>query len=472
MPTRLRYGALAGLVLLVVSCQTAITRDTLRPVPEHAPRADKPANLRGTGPAAARLTGQDQIAIASEVVRIFYRPLMAQARWIDPRPLAHERTQLADSAAAPNPDRAIAIAEATGLRRVCPMIDTYQQCEGRSGGVLRFSPAYGVGNAGADSALLYVRYTPRSYGTASEMEFFLTRRDSAWMVTSRRSLSLDVPRGVSPSDVVDTKHAAEQLLAADSAFGAAASNQDLVSALSNLFVANVVMQTPTGHARGREAAVAALEDNPANRRSRISWTPIGGGTSSSGQDGFTYGYVTVTQPDGQVAPGKYVAYWVLRPGGWRIAAYRRVLRPAGQVRMSRDPLSIATRALPSGDSAAIRRFADELTSAERAFSADAQVMGLGPAFAKWGSPDAVNVGGPRSPEFVRGAAAIGAHVGSGVDSATTIQWGPNEVIVAATGDLGVSIGTIRITRGETREVPFFTIWKRAWPSDPWRYVAE
>jgi hypothetical protein len=43
----------------------------------------------------------------------------------------------------------------------------------------------------------------------------------------------------------------------------------------------------------------------------------------------------------------------------------------------------------------------------------------------------------------------------------------------------VSIGTIRIATpasagraAETREVPFFTIWKRAYPSDPWRYVAE
>lgn len=467
--SRLLFGISLG---SLAACQTAVSRETLRPIPEHAARTDKPATLRGTPQGAARLGQADQVAIISQVVRVFYRPLMAQARWIDPRPLAHERTRAADSAAMADPDRAIAIAEATGLRRVCPLVETYRQCEGRDGGVLRFSPAYAVGSAGRDSALVYVRYTPRSYGVPSEMEFFMTRRDSAWEIISRRSLSLDVAQGTSRSDVVDTRQAAEDLLAADQAYGRSAANTDLVTALSNLFVSNVVMQSPGGHVRGKEAAIASLEANPDNRKSRITWTPIGGGTSSGGQDGFTYGYVTVTLPDGQQSAGKYVAYWVLRPAGWRIAVYRRVPRPPGNVDLARQPLSIATRALPAGDAETVKRYADELSAAEHAFSRDAQRMGLGPAFAKWGSPDAVNMGGPRNAEFVRGAPAIAATVAAGIDSTTRIEWAPQEVIVATTGDLGVSIGTIRITSGETREVPFFTIWRRGWPSEPWRYIAE
>jgi hypothetical protein len=459
-------------LLLCTACQTAVTRETLRPIPEHAPRTDKPANLRGTAQGAMRLGEPDQIAIVSQIVRVFYRPLMTQVRWIDPRPLAHERTILADSTVVPDPDRAIAIAEATGLRRVCPMLESYRQCDGRDGGILRFSPAYVVGAAGRDSALVYVRYTPKSYGVASEMEFFMTRRDSLWEITSRRSLSLDMAQGTRASDVVDTKQAAEELLAADRAYGQAAGSTDLVTALGNLFVSNVVMQSPAGHVRGREAAIAALESNADNKRSRITWTPLGGGTSAGGQDGFTYGYVTTTLPDGQQAPGKYVAYWVKRPTGWRIAVYRRVPRPPGEVSLAPHPLVVATRALPAGDAETVKRYADELSLAEHSFSRDAQTMGLGPAFAKWGSPDAVNVGGPRNPEFVRGAPAIAAQVAAGIDSTTRIEWGPQEVIVATTGDLGVSIGTIRITRGETREVPFFTIWRRPWPSEPWRYIAE
>lgn len=461
-------------LLLAASCvQTALTRDTLRPIPEHAPRADKPPHLRGTAQAASLLTENDHVAIASEIIRVFYRPMMTQARWIDPRPLAHERTILADSGAAPNQDRAIAIVEATGLRRVCPLTEANVQCQGRDGGILRVSPAYAVGAQGTDSALVYVRYTPRSYGAPSEIEFFMTRQDSVWEITSRRSLPFEMPEGTRADAVVDTKAAAEDLIAADRAFAAAAGQTDLVTALSRMFLANVVVQAPGGHIRGRDSAIAAMRASTWNIGARASWTPIGGGTSSSGQDGFTYGYMTITRADGGVQLLKYVAYWVRAPGGWRIAAYKRVQRPAGNVSTEVGPLSIATRALPVPDSATIARYADELSLAEHAFSRDAQSMGLGPAFAKWGAPDAVNTG-HETAEFIRGPRAIAAAVSAGLAANTRVEWAPTQVIVANTGDLGVSIGTIRITPadGAAREVPFFTVWKRAWPSDPWRYIAE
>jgi hypothetical protein len=143
------------------------------------------------------------------------------------------------------------------------------------------------------------------------------------------------------------------------------------------------------------------------------------------------------------------------------------------------PASVPTPGLPRGDSATTRRYAEELRSAEIAFSNDAAPMGLGPAFHKWGAADAVNTGGSAHVHFVRGPDAIAKSVGAGVSSNTVISWAPTDVIVASTGDLGVTIGTIRVTSpatpdkaAETREVPFFTIWKRASPSDVWRYVAE
>jgi hypothetical protein len=143
------------------------------------------------------------------------------------------------------------------------------------------------------------------------------------------------------------------------------------------------------------------------------------------------------------------------------------------------PPSLPVRALPRGDPATVRRYADELSLAEHAFSRDAGPMGIGPAFAKWGAPDAVNAGGPNDTAFVRGPQAIAKSVSAGVTPGVGLTWGPDNVIVSNTGDLGVSIGTIHITTlatpdkpASTRDVPFFTIWKRAWPTDPWRYVAE
>jgi hypothetical protein len=50
------------------------------------------------------------------------------------------------------------------------------------------------------------------------------------------------------------------------------------------------------------------------------------------------------------------------------------------------------------------------------------------------------------------------------------------VIVASSGDLGVTMGTIRQNgtprAGQPSSVPFITIWRRASPAEQWRYVAE
>src|SRR5688572_1618698 len=295
MKNSLRIAAAVSVALVAGACQTAVTRETLRPIPEHAARADKSPDLRGTPQATRRLPEEQRVEMVASIVRIFYRPLMSQARWIDPRPLAHDRTRLADSAAAADPDWAIAIAQASGLRRVWTLDEANAQCEGRDGGVLRFSAPYVVGGPGADSAVVYIEYTPRSYGTASEIEFFMARRDSSWQIVSRRTMPASKPEGLRPTDVVDTRRAADDLLAADRAFAAAAASTDLVTAVGNMFVGNVMMQSPTGFIRGRDAAIASLASNADNAKSKVSWTPIGGGTSSGATDGFTYGYMAVTR---------------------------------------------------------------------------------------------------------------------------------------------------------------------------------
>jgi hypothetical protein len=189
--------------------------------------------------------------------------------------------------------------------------------------------------------------------------------------------------------------------------------------------------------------------------------------------------MTVTRPDGSSQPAKYVAYWVRAESGWRVAAYKRVPRAPGEASLALLSPSLAVRALPRGDSATVQRYADELSLAEHAFSRDAKPLGLGPAFEKWGAADAVNTGGATATEFVRGPQAIAKSVSAGITPGMEINWAPEQVIVSSTGDLGVSIGTIHITAPATagnalatRDVPFFTIWKRAWPTDPWRYVAE
>jgi hypothetical protein len=58
---------------------------------------------------------------------------------------------------------------------------------------------------------------------------------------------------------------------------------------------------------------------------------------------------------------------------------------------------------------------------------------------------------------------------------STLNWAPDRVIVASSGDLGVTIGMIHPNTpraGQPASFPFFTIWRRASPTAPWRYVAE
>ena len=50
------------------------------------------------------------------------------------------------------------------------------------------------------------------------------------------------------------------------------------------------------------------------------------------------------------------------------------------------------------------------------------------------------------------------------------------MIVASSGDLGVTIGTIVVNQpdstGAHQKFSFFTVWRRSSPDQPWRYVAE
>ena len=61
--------------------------------------------------------------------------------------------------------------------------------------------------------------------------------------------------------------------------------------------------------------------------------------------------------------------------------------------------------------------------------------------------------------------------------AAPVSWGADKTIVAASGDFGVTLGYIVPNapgaggKPQPRR-PFFTIWRRDSPKDPWRYIAE
>lgn len=297
------------------------------------------------------------------------------------------------------------------------------------------------------------------------------------MLPSLLALLVSQPSGSpSPRSVVG------ELLATDRGFAAKAVDTDAVSALSAMFADDVVMPTASpkpGFARGKAQAIAALRANADNLRGRLAWAPLRGGISADGLHGFTFGYMTLTRQDGSTTPIKYVAYWRRQPEGWRVAVYKRTIAdeppPPHEMMAPAIPERLVA---PTTDEATLARHRASLDAAERAFSNEAQTIGLGPAFARHGHADAVNVGPRTSPRFVVGASAIGEAVDAGSrGKPSPVSWAPDEgVLVASSGDLGVTSGCIRPTNAPSdagpTAIPFITIWRRTSAGAPWRYIAE
>lgn len=285
---------------------------------------------------------------------------------------------------------------------------------------------------------------------------------------------LAVSSGQAASQATDLQRSVHELIDTDRAFAKRAVNASVTDALSAMFADDVVLSAYGAFHWGRDSATSRLRAVPENTTGRISWAPVRGGISGDGQHGFTYGFMTLTRSDSSRVALKYLAYWVKKPEGWKVAVYRRSPRAEGSVSVAmREPSVPAAHVAVARDAAVIAKHARELGDAERDFSTLAGKIGLGPAFTQNAAPDAMNMGGPDSPDFLYGPEAIGAGVGAGESGPSTLTWGPDTVLVASSGDLGVTIGHIlpRPEPGQPqRRIPFFTVWKKV--GTAWKFVAE
>jgi len=269
------------------------------------------------------------------------------------------------------------------------------------------------------------------------------------------------------------------LLDIDRAFSKTSSDLSMRAALDAMFANGVIAPWQRGEiVRGKAAVIRALLQSP-DSVAKLSWAPIRGGVSADGLHGFTFGYLAAEHPDGRLAHSKYMAYWVREPRGWRVAAWKR--RPVGAAPLAAEPLppSLPPHLLKAtADGDVIARYYRSLVNAEAGFSSLAQRVGLSRAFTDMGSDDAVHMGGPDDPQFVVGAANIAKTVAPlNGDQPATITWGADTALVSSSGDLGITFGVIRPKVPQDPNTPtpgaaFFTIWRRASPSAPWRYIAE
>jgi len=273
----------------------------------------------------------------------------------------------------------------------------------------------------------------------------------------------------------DPKAAVNELLTADLTFSVdAAKAADPVAGISAMLDKDVVMPSPKGHAIGLDAVIALFRDNPSYKEGIVSWSPVRAGISADGTQGFTYGFLTVSAGDPARRERKYLAYWIRRPQGWRVIAYRQQVRQAGEV--SKELLAPSLPAAgvePVADQTVIATHRASIAAAEQSFSDHAQKVGLRAAFRDFGREDAMNMYGGAG--FAYGLDAVVA--GFKEEGPAKIHWSTDRSFAASSGDLGVSIGTISPNEpavdGKPQQgFPFFTVWRRDGPDKPWRYIAE
>jgi hypothetical protein len=277
-----------------------------------------------------------------------------------------------------------------------------------------------------------------------------------------------------PAQPTDPRNAVIALLEVDRGHSQRAQRTNVVDALGGMFADDVVLSAYGSFHVGRDSALSRLRAVPENLTARIEWWPIRGGISGDGQHGFTYGFMTLVRADSTRLPLKYLAYWVRKSDGWKVAVYRRAPRAEGQVSIQmREPWIPENWVAVTRDASVVAKHAKELGDAERDFSALAGKIGLGPSFTQNAAPDAMNMGGPQAADFLFGPEAIGAGVGAGQTGPSTLTWGPDTVLVASSGDLGVTIGHINAPAqaGQpAQRFPFFTVWKKV--GGVWKFVAE
>lgn len=263
---------------------------------------------------------------------------------------------------------------------------------------------------------------------------------------------------------------ADELAAADRAFSSAGARASLADSIGAMLVPNAVMPTPKrDFAIGRDAIVAALRANPT---ATGDWAPVRVGISADGTQGFTYGFMTIRETGKPDRRAKYLSYWVKRPEGWRVAFYKRAGSGEGEVSTEAREAALP-EALVSPDPRRVQEHLSALKDTEKAFSDRAQAIGLGPAFVDFGAPDAMNMG--RGADFTFGNDNIGAEIGGNAPNSPFYWSADKGALVASSGDLGVTWGFVRQhepKEGEPAAFPFFTVWRKAAPDRPWRYVAE
>jgi ketosteroid isomerase-like protein len=211
--------------------------------------------------------------------------------------------------------------------------------------------------------------------------------------------------------------------------------------------------------RGTQAIRAVL----AGAHRPVTWAPEYGDVSDDGTLGYTYGWTQLGDQQ-----GKYLACWRKQADGpWRISAYARTKLANLASTPPATPVPTTPEVLPAPP---VRGRADsrELLSADSAFSALSVARGAKTAFVTFAADQAVLLG-PGGTPMTHGREAIGGAF-AGFPADAVLEWAPVGADIAASGDLGCTVGEAAV-RARGTYSKYLTIWKRQ-PDGAWKFVAD
>ena len=227
--------------------------------------------------------------------------------------------------------------------------------------------------------------------------------------------------------------------------------------------------------RGRAAVRAIAAAESIATPFAVRWQPVRAEASRDGKSGYSYGYTIVSAAatgTPSIRVDRYIAYWRLLPVGWRIAAYAETYgAPPPPLTIPEPAISAA---LPDVPMAPAGGALEAIRAADVQFSSDATKDGTGVAFGRYAASDAQMFSGPG--EFITGPHAISESFGPPTEK-NSLVWHPVHGEVAASGDLGFTVGNAVFTgvREDGAKIERFskylTVWKKQ-RDGSWRFVVD
>ena len=271
---------------------------------------------------------------------------------------------------------------------------------------------------------------------------------------------------------LDLRDVRASLVTAGNAVSASIAADGIPAGLGAALASDALLLSPRVNViQGRDAAVAFLSSDPI-APSALNWTVFAADASNDGTQGYTWaqGGFTIDIGSGPLElPGFFLIYWRRAAAGddWQIAAMTIANggpHEGGIPEGFGTPDTKHRRHFPNTEVAEQR---DAVLAADAAFSAASVANGSGPAFRQFAAPNAIAVSG----DLVFGPADIGVAFESAPGD--VISWIPRFAGVAASGDLGFSVGeaTFDLADGTLFYSKYLTVWQKQ-NTGGWRYVAD